>query len=236
MQMCWAGHPDTTEQPTCCISIAGLLLPRRFKKAAMLEGESFDFFISLSPSRKHSGRWCRINSLFPGRLYGSSWDSALGILVLDGGDWVRPWDSRSLCKVMPLFPVFLAGWCGVLISVIVGSGDGGEALGMGVSIMGVLSFLRDLRLRRVILPDPATLILYWRLGSVSTIHPAMSHLWLFGFWMETVSLLQSGDKACAVRLYLLMRSALRLDNVLSRFWAAAIHSGCGLYKCGCDGI
>ena len=47
MQMCWAGHPGTTEQPTCCISIAGLLLPRRFKKPAMLEGESFDFYISL---------------------------------------------------------------------------------------------------------------------------------------------------------------------------------------------
>ena len=31
--------------------------------------------------------------------------------------------------------------------------------------------------------------------------------------METVSPLQSRDKACAVRLYLLMRSALRLDNV-----------------------
>ena len=44
MQMCWAGHPGTTEQPTCCINIAGLLLSRRFKKAAMLEGESFDFY------------------------------------------------------------------------------------------------------------------------------------------------------------------------------------------------
>ena len=50
--MCWAGHPGTTEQPTCCIrcspinevSLAGLLWPRRFQKAAMLEGESFDFY------------------------------------------------------------------------------------------------------------------------------------------------------------------------------------------------
>ena len=40
--------------------------------------------------------------------------------------------------------------------------------------MEVLSFLRNLRFRRVILPDPATLILYWQLGSVSTIRPAMS--------------------------------------------------------------
>ena len=55
MQMCWADHPDTTEQPTCCIrcspikevSLAGLPLPKRFKKAAMLGGESFDFYISL---------------------------------------------------------------------------------------------------------------------------------------------------------------------------------------------
>ena len=87
MQMCWAGHPGTTAQPTCCISIAGLLLPKRVKKAAMLEGESFDFYISLlSPSWKQSGRWSRISSLFPSRLYGSSRDSALGILVLDGSD------------------------------------------------------------------------------------------------------------------------------------------------------
>ena len=136
MQMCWAGHPGTTEQPTCCIrcspinevSLAGLPLPRRFKKAAILEGESFDFYISLlSPSRKHRGHWGGISSLFPSRLYRSSRDSALGILVLDGGDWVGPWDPRSLCNVMPPFPVFLAGWCGVLISVIDGSGDKSKA-------------------------------------------------------------------------------------------------------------
>ena len=50
--MCWSGHPGTIDQPTCCIrcspineaSLAGLLLPRRFKKAAILEGESFDFY------------------------------------------------------------------------------------------------------------------------------------------------------------------------------------------------
>ena len=71
----------------------------------MLEDESFDFYISLlSPSRKHSGHWGGISSLFPGRLYGSSRDSALGILVLDGGDCVGSWDSRSLCNVMPPFP------------------------------------------------------------------------------------------------------------------------------------
>ena len=157
----------------------------------MLVGESFDFYISLlSQLRKHSGRWGGISSLFPGRLYGSSQDSALGILVLNVSDWVGPWDSRSLCNVMPTFPVFLAGWCGVLISVIVSSGDKGKALGMGVSITGVLSFLRNLRFRRVILPDPATLIHYWWLGSVTTIRPAMSHRWLFGFWIETVSPLQ----------------------------------------------
>ena len=43
MQMCWAGHPGTTEQPTYCISIAGLLLPWRLKKAAMLESEFYGF-------------------------------------------------------------------------------------------------------------------------------------------------------------------------------------------------
>ena len=111
-----------------------------------------------------------------------------------------------------------------------------KALGMGVSIMGVLRFLRNLWFHRVILPDPATLILYWRFGRVSTIRPAMSHRWIFGFWMETASLLQSGDKACAVQLYLLMRSALVWIMFFSRFWTAAIHSGCGLYKCWCDGI
>ena len=78
MQICWAGHPGTTEQATCCIrcssikevSLAGLPLPRRFKKAAMLGGESFDFYISLiSPSRKHRDCWGGTSSLFPARLY-----------------------------------------------------------------------------------------------------------------------------------------------------------------------
>ena len=108
---------------------------------------------------------------------------------------------------------------------------------MGVLIKDALSFLRNLWFRRVILPDPATLILYWQLGSISVIHSAMSHRWLFGFWMETVLSLWSGDKACAVWLYILMRSVLHLDNVFfPQFWAVAIHSGCGLYKCGCDGL
>ena len=50
--MCWAGHAGTTEQPTCCIrcppingvNLPGLPLTRRFKKATMLAGESFDFY------------------------------------------------------------------------------------------------------------------------------------------------------------------------------------------------
>ena len=62
MQMCWAGHPGTTEQPTCCIrcspinkiSLAGLPLPRRFKKAALLEGESFDFYTIQKESWYHT--------------------------------------------------------------------------------------------------------------------------------------------------------------------------------------
>ena len=203
----------------------------------MFVDESFDFYISLlSPLRKHSGGWGGISSLLPGRLYGSSRDSVLGILVLDGGDWVGSWDAKSLRNVMSTYLDSLAGWCGLPISVIVGSGDKGKALGMRVPITGALSFFKNLRFRRVIPPNPATVILYWLLGSVSPIRPAMSYRWLFRFWMETVSPVRSGDKACAVRLYLFMRSVLRLDNVFSRFWAVAIHSGCGLYKCECDGI
>ena len=49
---CWAGHPGTTEQRTNCIrfspikeiSLASLLLPRRFKRAAILGDESSDFY------------------------------------------------------------------------------------------------------------------------------------------------------------------------------------------------
>ena len=53
----------------------------------MLAGELFDFYISLLSSlRKYSGRSGGISSLLPGRFYGSSRDSVLGILVLDGGD------------------------------------------------------------------------------------------------------------------------------------------------------
>ena len=54
--------------------------------------------------------------------------------------------------------------------------------------------------------------------------------------INTYPKLWSGDKACAVQLYHLMRSALHLDDVFSYFWAAAIRLGCGSYKCGCDGI
>ena len=44
--MCWACHPGTTEQPTCCIRCSPIKWGklRRFKKAAMLEGKSFDFY------------------------------------------------------------------------------------------------------------------------------------------------------------------------------------------------
>ena len=88
----------------------------------------------------------------------------------------------------------------------------------GVSIMGTLSFLRNLRFCWVILPDPATLILYWRLGSVSTIRPAMFNRWLFGFWMETVSPLWSRDKAHAVQLFSIgAKSAFRTAD-----WALSI--------------
>ena len=60
---------------------------------------------------------------------------------------------------MPPFPSSLADWCGLPVSVIVGLGETGKALGMGVSITGTLSFFRNLWFRRVILPDLATIIL-----------------------------------------------------------------------------
>ena len=39
------------------VSLAGLLLPRRFKKAAMLEGESFDFYREETSIKKSIERW-----------------------------------------------------------------------------------------------------------------------------------------------------------------------------------
>lgn len=94
-------------------------------------------------SRVGSGLWGGMSSFKPGWLCGSSLDNARGEFC--------PCYCRRLSCVWCYSSVqCLWHWCRGL----------GKALGMGTGIVGVSSFLRNRRFRKVILPDPSTLIHY----------------------------------------------------------------------------
>ena len=96
-------------------------------------------------------------------------------------------------------------------------------------------FPEESAVRKVILPDPSTLIRYWLWGRVSMIWPVVFHRLLFVDWIDTICHFKSGRSVWAVRLYFSMSRALRWDRLFSRFRAAVIHSACGLYNVGWDG-
>ena len=165
-------------------------------------------------------------SFMPGLLCGSNLERARGIL-----------DDRSrgdICVVccwgLVAVHVLSQGDNGGCVTVVLVDGIVGPsvALGIGVGVGLRLHFLRKRRFLSVILPEPSTLILYWRSGRAEIIFPVVFHRRLSGFWMVTVSPACNGHRLWVCLLYLSTNLALRFWRINSRRCAAAIHSGCGL--------
>ena len=165
-------------------------------------------------------------SFMPGLLCSSNLERARGIL-----------DDRSrgdICVVccwgLVAVYVLLQGDNGGCVTVASVDGIVGPsvALGIGVGVGLSLHFLRKRRFLSVILPEPSTLILYWRSGRAEIVFPVVFHWRLSGFWMVTVSPAFNGHRLWVCLLYLSTNLALRLWRISSRRCAAAIHSGCGL--------
>ena len=175
-----------------------------------------------------------ISSFNPGLLCGSRRDKArAGLACVVTVGWLVLFGGRGGCGAFSLSVVCSAG---VLLSSSLSSiGVPLEGLRIGCGVTGVPSFLRNLRFRKVILPDPSTLIRYWLWGRVSMIWPVVFHRLLFVHWIDTICPFKSGRSVWAVRLYFSMSRALRWDRLFSRFRAAVIHSACGLYNVGWDG-
>ena len=179
-----------------------------------------------SPQRVGRVAWEVCLSFMPGLLCGSNLERARGIL-----------DDRSrgdICVVccwgLVAVHVLSQGDNGGCVTVASVDGIVGPsvALGIGVGVGLSLHFLRKWRFLSVILPEPSTLILYWRSGRAEIIFPVVFHRRLSGFWMVTVSPACNGHRLWVCLLYLSTNLALRLWRISSRHCAAAIHSGCGL--------
>ena len=101
-----------------------------------------------------------ISSFNPGLLCGSRQDKArAGLACVVTVGWLVLFGGRGGCGAFSLSVVCSAG---VLLSSSLSSiGVPLEGLRIGCGVTGVPSFLRNLRFRKVILPDPSTLIRYW---------------------------------------------------------------------------
>ena len=173
------------------------------------------------------GGW--ISSFNPGLLCGSRRDKArAGLVCVITAGWLVLLGGRGGCGAVSLSVVCNAG--ALLSSFLSSIGVPLKGLrGYHVplkrrGVTGVSSFLRNLRFRKVILPDPSTLIQYWLWGRVSMSWPVVLHRPLFVHWIDTICPFKSGRSVWAVRLYFSMSRALRRDRLFSRFGAGAIHS------------
>ena len=160
----------------------------------------------------------------PGLLCGSNLERAQGIL-----------DDRSrgdICVVccwgLVAVYVLLQGGNGRCMNVVLLDGIVGPSVALGIGVGAGLSlhFLRKWRFLSVILPEPSTLILYWRSGRAEIIFPVVFYQRLSGFWMVTVSPACNGHRLWVCLLYLSTNLALCLWRISSQHCAAAIHSGC----------
>ena len=75
------------------------------------------------------------------------------------GCWLVLFGGRCGCDDVPLSVVCNAG--ALLSSFPCSSGGPLEGLRIGCRVTEALSFLKKLQFRKVILPDPSTLIQYW---------------------------------------------------------------------------
>ena len=101
-----------------------------------------------------------ISSFNPGLLCGSRQDKVrAGLACVVTVGWLVLFGGRGGCGAFSLSVVCSAG---VLLSSSLSSiGVPLEGLRIGCGVTGALSFLRNLRFCKVILPDPSTLIRYW---------------------------------------------------------------------------
>ena len=132
------------------------------------------FYISPPPPRVGQVAWEVCLSFMPGLLCGSNLERARGIL-----------DDRSrgdICVVccwgLVAVHVLSQGDNGGCVTVASVDGIVGPsvALGIGVGVGLTSHFLRKRRFLSVILPEPSTLILYWRSGRAEIIFPVVFHL------------------------------------------------------------
>ena len=158
----------------------------------------------------------------PGWLYGSSLDNAQGVFVCVIDDGWAVFDVIPVPIVCSTDVLGLRRWIWIWCR---GHGHGARN---GGGVVGVLSFLRNRRFLKVILPDPSTLTRYWWLGSVSTTWPVVSHWQVVGCCIVTICPLWRRHKVCVVLLYCSIKRAFRRDRIILRFFAAAIQSACGL--------
>ena len=102
----------------------------------------------------------RMSSFNPGLLCGSRWARArAGLVCVVTAGWLVLLVGRGGCGAVSLSVVCDAG---ALLSPFPSSiGVPLEGLRIGCGVIGVLSFLGNLRFCKVILPDPSTLIRYW---------------------------------------------------------------------------
>ena len=88
--------------------------------------------------------------------------------------------------------------------LIIGVMAAGVALGIGFGAVLNLHFLRKRWFLSVVLPDPSTLIQYWRFGRTVMTFPPVFHWWFSGLCMATVlRVCNGGDCGCVYCTFLL---------------------------------
>ena len=76
----------------------------------------------------------------------------------------------------------------------------GVTLGIGFGEVLNLDFFRKQQFLSVILPDPSTLIWYWRFGRAAMTFPVVFHWWFSGLCMATVSPVCNGGEVVGVSI------------------------------------
>ena len=128
--------------------------------------------------------WWGISSFNPGLLCGSRWDKArAGLACITTAGWLVLLGGRGGCGAVSLSVVCNAGALFSSFPSCIGVPLEGLRIGCGVT--RVSSLLRNLRFRKVILPDLSTLIQYWLWGRVSMTWPVILHRPLFVHGIDT---------------------------------------------------
>ena len=134
------------------------------------------------PSRVGNGLSRRVSSFNPG-LCGSRQDKALaGLACVITGSWLVLLGSRGGCDDVPQSVVHNAG---ALFSSFPSSSSG-VLEGLRCGVTEASSFLRNLRFRKVILPDSSTLFRYCLWGRVSMTWPVVLYRPLFVRCIDTI--------------------------------------------------